>query len=68
MQVGLAMDEVSITLGNKGVTFQVADNAGKHVGNLRVGKGTVEWRKGKTQKGNGKKLNFDKFIGLLEEA
>ena len=68
MQVGVAMDEVTITLGNKGVTFQVADNGGKHRGNLRVGRATVEWRKGKTQKGNGKKMSFDKFIELMEGA
>ncbi|HVO52933.1 MAG TPA: hypothetical protein VMT37_00815 [Solirubrobacterales bacterium] len=68
MQVGVAMDEVSITLGNKGMTLQVADNAGKHVGNLRIGKATVEWRKGKTPKGKGKKLSFDKLIALLEEG
>lgn len=67
MQVGVAMDEVSITLGNKGVTFSVADNGGKHVGNIRVGKATVEWRKGKTQYGNGKKLPLDKLIDLLED-
>ncbi len=60
------MDEVTITLGNKGVTFSVADNGGKHVGHIRVGKATVEWRKGKIQAGNGKKMHLTRLIELLE--
>jgi hypothetical protein len=66
MQVGVAMDEVTITLGNKGVTFTVADNGGKHVGHIRVGQATVEWRKGRTRAGNGKKLPLSRLIELLE--
>ncbi len=67
MQVGVAMDEVNITLGNKDVTFYVADNSGKHMGTIRVGKATVEWRKGKTRYGNGKKIQFEKLIDILED-
>lgn len=67
MQVNVAMDDVTITLGNKGVTFSVADNDGKHVGHIRVGQATVEWRKGKTRAGNGKKLPLSKLIALLDE-
>jgi hypothetical protein len=67
MRVNVAMDDVSITLGNKGVTFSVADNAGKHVGHIRVGQATVEWRKGKTRAGNGKKLQLSRLIEILEE-
>lgn len=67
MQVGLAMDEVNITLGNKGVSFFVADNNGKHIGTIRVGRATVEWRKGKTRYGNGKQLSLEKLIDLLED-
>ena len=60
------MDEVTITLGNKGVTFSIADNDGKHVGHLRIGKATVEWRKGRTRPNNGKKLQLDKLVDFLE--
>lgn len=67
MQVGVAMDDVNITLGTKGMTFYVADNGGKHVGSIRVGKATVEWRKGKTRYGNGKQLPLEKLIDLLED-
>jgi hypothetical protein len=61
------MDDVTITLGHNGVTLTVADNGGNHVGHIRVGQATVEWRKGKTQPGKGKKLPLNKLIELLEE-
>ena len=66
MQVQVAMDDVTITLGHKGVTLSVADNEGKHVGHIRIGQATVEWRKGKTRAGNGKKLKLSELVELLE--
>jgi hypothetical protein len=67
MRVNVAMDDVTITLGNNGVTFSVADNDGRHVGHIRIGQATVEWRKGKTRAGNGKKFPLSKLVELLEE-
>jgi hypothetical protein len=67
MQVHLAMDDVTITLGNNGVTLTVADNDGNHVGHIRIGQATVEWRKGRTQPRKGKKLPLSKLIEILEE-
>lgn len=66
MRVSVAMDDVTITLGNNGVTFSVADNDGKHIGHIRVGQATVEWRKGKIRPGNGKKLPLSKLVEVLE--
>jgi hypothetical protein len=60
------MDDVTITLGNNGVTLTVADNSGKHVGHIRIGQATVEWRKGKTLAGNGKKIKLDRLIDMVE--
>jgi hypothetical protein len=67
MQVKADLSDALITLGNTGVSLTIADNTGKHVGTLRVGKATVEWRKGKTQAGNGKKIKLEKLIELLDE-
>lgn len=67
MQVKLAMEDVTITLGNNGVTLTVADNEGKHVGHIRIGQATVEWRKGRTRPGNGKKMPLSRLIELLED-
>lgn len=66
MQVKLSMDDVTITLGNNGVTLTIADNEGKHVGHLRVGQATVEWRKGRTHAGNGQKIALTTLIDLIE--
>ena len=68
MQVNVSMDDVVITLGNNGATFTVADNNGKHIGHIRIGQATVEWRKGRTRAGNGKKLALSQLIELLENA
>jgi hypothetical protein len=67
MQVGVAMDDVTITLGNNGITLTVADNEGKHVGHIRIGQATVEWRKGRTRAGNGRKMRLSELIELLED-
>lgn len=49
MQVRLDLEDVTIILGNNGVLLKIADNDGKHVGNLRIGQATVEWCKGRTR-------------------
>lgn len=45
MHVKVAMDDATITLDNNGVTFTIAAIAGKHIGHVRIGQATVEWRK-----------------------
>lgn len=67
MQVKMKMDDVSITLGNKGVLLKISDNSGKHVGDLRIGKATVEWMKGRTREGNGVKVKVSELIEWLDE-
>ncbi len=39
---------------------------GGHVGDLRVGRATVEWMKGRTREGNGKKIPMSKLVEFLE--
>jgi hypothetical protein len=65
MQVKLDMEDVTITLGNNGILLKVSDNEGKHVGNLRIGQATVEWRQGRTREGNGKRLKLVDLIELI---
>lgn len=66
MQVKLEMDDVTIELGNNGILLKIADNEGKHVGNLRIGQATVEWRQGRTRSGNGKKLKLTDLVNYLD--
>lgn len=66
MQVKLDMEDVNITLGNKGILLTIADNNGSHVGHLRLGQATVEWRKGRTRAGNGKIIKLQDLVNLLD--
>ncbi len=67
MQVKANLSDATITPGNNGVTRAIADSSGKHKGTLRIVKATVEWRKGKTQAGNGKKIRLEKLMDLLDD-
>jgi len=66
MQVKADLSDATMTLGNNGVALAISDNTGRHQGTLRVGRATVEWRKGKMQAGNGKKIKLEKLIELLD--
>ncbi|MFJ9517483.1 hypothetical protein ACIRPK_04310 [Kitasatospora sp. NPDC101801] len=66
MKVQVKMDDVTIGLGTKGVLLKIADNSGKHVGDLRIGKATAEWMKGRTREGNGTKMPLSELIARLE--
>jgi hypothetical protein len=61
------LSDVTITLGNKGITLHIADNQGKHAGDLRLGRSTGEWMKGRTREGNGVKFPITKLIDVLNE-
>ena len=65
MQVRADMSDSRIELGNNGITLTISDNEGKHVGHLRIGQATVEWRKGKVRAGNGKKLPLTDLVDYL---
>lgn len=67
MRVQANLDDVTITLGNNGITLTIADNEGNHQGHLRIGQATVEWRKGRTRAGNGKKVPLAKLVELLND-
>jgi len=67
MKVSVDSLEVAMDLGNNGICLSIYDNDSNYRGKLRIGKGTIEWCKGKTQKGNGKKVNWNDFIGYFEE-
>jgi hypothetical protein len=57
---------INMDLGNNGVTFDVYGNDDKFLGDLRLGKGTVEWCKGKTKAGNGVKVKWNDLIKFFE--
>ena len=67
MKIKIKDLSVEMELGNKGVTFDVYDNAGKFLGDFRLGRGGVEWCKGKRRAGNGVHKSWDQLIASFEE-
>ena len=51
-------------VGNNGVTFDVYDKE-EFIGDFRVGRGGVEWCKGKQRKGNGVKKKWGELIAFF---
>ena len=66
MKVSINDLQVTMDLGNNGIELDVYDNDGKHLGDLRIGKATIEWCKGKTQQGNGEKKKWADLIEWFE--
>jgi hypothetical protein len=60
------VEGIEAELGNNGVTFRIADNDGKHVGRLQVGRAKLRWFKGKTTK-NHKDVSMSEFLAWLED-
>jgi hypothetical protein len=65
MKVELEIDK-PVSLGNRGVLLKITGNDGRHMGDLRVGRATVEWMKGRTREGNGKKIHMNKLVEFLD--
>lgn len=65
MRAKLRLDDVTSTLGNNGIVINVSDNQG-HVGDLRIGRATVVWMRGKTTEKNGKKIKLENLLKYLD--
>ncbi|WP_163513629.1 Lsr2 family DNA-binding protein [Fodinicola acaciae] len=68
MQVNLDIADAGITVGDKGILLSIADNSGSVLGHLRIGNSAVEWRKGASRAGRGKKIPLQQFLAALEES
>jgi hypothetical protein len=66
MKVSVKDLAVSMDLGNNGIELDVYDNDNNHLGDLRIGKATIEWCKGKTHHGNGVQVKWQKLIDWFE--
>lgn len=66
MQVKIKDMQVSMDLGTKGIELEIKDNAGTHLGDLRIGKANAEWCRGRTRVGNGVKVKLERLIELIE--
>jgi len=68
MNVSIKDLAVNMDLGNNGVEFDIYDSTRNHLGDLRIGKGRIEWCKGRTRKGNGVQKSWQELIKWLEES
>lgn len=67
MKVEIKDIGVAMEIKSKGMELSVRDTKGKHLGDLRVSKSKIEWCKGRTTAGKGKKMSWDKFIEFMEK-
>ena len=65
MKVSVKDLAVSMELGNNGIELDVYDGS-THLGDLRIGRGTIEWCKGRTRAGNGNRVTWKQLIAWLE--
>ena len=66
MKVSVKDLSVSMQLGNNGLELAVYDNGDNHLGDLRIGKATIEWCPGRTRSGNGHKVGWSDLIAWFE--
>ncbi len=57
---------IEAQLGNNGITLRIADNGGKSIGRLQVGRAKLLWFKGKTST-NAKRIDMADFIAWLDQ-
>lgn len=67
MKVSVKDLAVSMELGNNGIELDVYDNQDNHLGDLRIGKATIEWCQGRTRQGNGVQVKWTDLIDWFEQ-
>jgi hypothetical protein len=68
MKVSIKDLTLAMPLGTKGIELDVYDSKGSHLGDLRIGKATIEWCKGRTRTGNGVLVGWPDLIGWFEST
>ena len=66
MQISIKEFNVAMDIKTAGVELDVKDTEGRHLGDLVVTKTRVIWCPGRTTPDNGKALNWDRFIKMME--
>lgn len=60
-------EDIEAELGNNGITLRIADNEGKHIGRLELGRAKLRWYRGKTSK-NHKDVPLEKFLNWIDSC
>ena len=67
MKVSIKDLQVNMELGNNGIELDIYDNVNTHLGDLRIGRATIEWCRGRTHAGNGVQISWDALIQWFEQ-
>jgi hypothetical protein len=67
MNVSIKDFQVDMQLKNNGIELEVRTPGNEHLGDLCIGRGAIEWCKGKTARGNGVRKNWHELIAFFEE-
>lgn len=67
MKVKIKDFNVDMDIKNNGLELEVRDPKGNFLGDCFVTKTGLIWCEGKTDKANGKKISWNKFIKLMSD-
>lgn len=65
MKIGIKEFAVDMEVKTKGIELEVRNTSGKFLGDCYVTKTGLEWCRGKTKQGRGKKIKWEKFIAWM---
>jgi len=67
MNVNIKDFGIALDIKNRGMELEVRSPQNKHLGDLYIGKGTIEWCKGKKARGHGVQKSWGELIAFFEE-
>ncbi len=67
MNVSIKDFQVDMQLKNNGIELEVRSPQHEHLGDLCIGRGTIEWCPGKTNRGNGIRKNWNQLNRVFRE-
>lgn len=67
MKIGIKKFDVEMELKTKGIELEVRDNNEEFLGDLRIGKATIEWCQGRTRQGNGVQKSWDELLEFFSK-
>jgi hypothetical protein len=68
MNVSIKDFQVEMQLRNNGIELEIRTPQNEHLGDFYLGRGAVEWCKGKKARGNGVRKNWHELIAFFEEG
>jgi hypothetical protein len=67
MNVTIKDLSVHMQLGNNGIELEVKDPQNRHLGDLCIGRATIEWCPGRTRRGGGKRKTWNDLIAFFRQ-